>query len=134
MEERVPARLTASEGRRFAFPVGGVFAAIAGVFWWRDHLLTAQILGALGGSLILAGLLIPRRLGPVYRGWMALAMLISKVTTPIFMAIVYFLVITPAGLIRRTVSRSAIVHREEQGSYWKRREEGSRRGNLQRQF
>lgn len=134
MERRVPTRLTAAEGRKFAFPVGGVFLLLAGIFWWRHHLLASQIAGTLGGLLVVAGTLIPGRLGPVYRAWMGLAGLISKFTTPIFMALVYFLVITPTALIRRTVGSSQIAHSAEEGSYWKRRDEGRRKGRLERQF
>mgnify|MGYP001168452792 CR=1 FL=1 len=134
MESGIPARLTPAEGRRFAFPVGGVFLALAGLFWWRDHLLASRITGALGGLLVVAGILIPGRLGPVYRAWMGLAGLISRGPTPIFMAVVYYLVITPTGLIRRTVGSSQIVHTPSDGSYWKRREDGRRKSTLERQF
>lgn len=93
-----------------------------------------QVFGAVGGLLVLGGLLIPSRLGPIYRGWMALAILISKVTTPIFMAALYFLVLTPAGIIRRNVGANPMRNSEEQDGFWKTREEGSRRGALERQF
>jgi hypothetical protein len=80
---RVPARLSAAEGRKFGLTVGLAFAALAGITWWRDHALLMQIFGGLATALILAGLVIPGWLGPVYRGWMGFAHLISKVTTPI---------------------------------------------------
>ncbi len=126
--------MSPKEGRRFAFPVGGVFLAIAGIFWWREHLLASQVFGSIGGLLLVAGVVIPGRLGPVYRAWMGLALLISKVTTPIFMGIVYYIVIAPVGLVRRTFGKTPIVHEPVAGSYWKPREEGSRQGTLQRQF
>ena len=85
MERRVPARLTAREGRAFAFPVGAAFLVLAGITWWRDHELLTRVFGGVGGLLLLAGLLIPTLLGPLQRGWMGLAHAISKVTTPIFM-------------------------------------------------
>ena len=70
------------------------------------------MLGALGGALALAGLVVPRDLGPVERAWMGLAHPISKVTTPIFMGVMYFLVLTPirgrcAGLRRQPAGASA---------------------------
>jgi hypothetical protein len=114
--------------------VGGVFLALGGLLWWREHLLAAQVAGVLGGLLLMAGTLIPARLGPVYRAWMGLAILISKFTTPVFMGLVYYLVITPTGLIRRTVGSSQIVHVPSDGSYWKRREDGRRKSTLERQF
>ena len=134
MEDRVRTRLTAGEGRRFAFPVGTAFLVLAGLLWWRDKLLAAQILAGLGASLWVAGALIPALLGPVFRAWMGLAHAISKVTTPIFMGIVYFVVMAPIGLLRRNIGSNPVKHRPIDGSYWRTREPGSRRGNLKRQF
>lgn len=65
-------------------------------------------LGGAGGLLLLAGLAIPGSLGPLYRAWMGLALLLSKVTTPIFMGVIYFLVITPMGLFMRMIGRSPL--------------------------
>jgi hypothetical protein len=49
---------------------------------------------------------------------MGLAHVISKVTTPIFMGIVYFVVITPMGLIRRLTGNSPITQKERSASRW----------------
>jgi hypothetical protein len=101
MAERVPARLTAAEGRKFGFTVGTAFLVLGGIVMWRGKQRTATVLLSLGGLLVLAALVAPTALGPVERGWMKLALLISKVTTPIFMGVTYFIVITPIGFIRR---------------------------------
>ena len=92
--------MTAAEGRKFGLTVGIAFLVIGGVLLWRAHPMKANVAFGLGGALVLAGLLIPTLLGPVERAWMGLALLISKVTTPIFMGIVYFVVMTPIGWIR----------------------------------
>ena len=86
-----------------------------------------------GGLLVLAGLLVPGRLGPVYRAWMAGATAMSKVTTPIFMGVVYFLVLTPIGLVKQ-ISTGRALRRVGAPSYWVHRPEGARRGDLERQF
>lgn len=127
--------MTPSEGRRFALPVGGAFAALAGLAWWRGHLAVATALAAVAGLLLLAGLLAPGHLGPIYRAWMGFALLLSKVTTPIFMAIVFFLVITPVGLLMRLVGRNPVVREESEGSFWISRPTGpDRHSDLRRQF
>ena len=134
MAGRVRTRLTASEGRRFGLTVGIAFLVITGVLVWREHELASRITGALGGTLVLAGLIIPTLLGPVERAWMGLAHAISKVTTPIFMAIVYFVVMTPIGLLRRAIAGSALEHGDDATqTYWKDRDP-SRSGGLERQF
>jgi hypothetical protein len=115
--------------------VGAAFLVIAGLLWWRDHSLAVTLTGSLGGLLALAGLAIPTHLGPVERAWMWLAHAISKVTTPIVMGVMYLLVITPVGLLRRTLGGNPMVHAREDEGYWRSRPPGARRtGSLNRQF
>ncbi len=128
-------RLTTAEGRRFGLTVGLAFAVFAGVAWWRAHPTASTVLGSLGAVLILAGLLIPTMLGPVERGWMGLAHLISKVTTPIVMGLMYLLVLTPVGFLRRSFGGNPLVHAPAERSYWRARPANARRtASLSRQF
>ena len=91
----VSARLTPAEGRKFGLLVGGAFLVLAAIFWRGSHSTLAWIAGCLGGGLVVGGALAPGRLGPVYAAWMALALAISKITTPVFMGIMFFLVSPP---------------------------------------
>ena len=133
MERRVPARLTPSEGRKFAWTVGAAFLALAGIAWWREHALLLNGFGTVGGLLLAAGLLIPGHLGPVYRGWMGFAAKLSVVTTPIFMGIIYWIVFTPVGMVMRVFGRTSVKQTAAGGSYWSVREPG-KQGDLTRQF
>jgi len=76
---------------------------------WSGRPNTAVLLGSIGLALAIAGILIPTRLAPVERAWMALARAISFVTTPIVMAMMYFGIITPVGLLRRLVADNPIA-------------------------
>ena len=135
MAAGVPARLTAAQGRRFGVTVGGAFLVLAVIAWWRGHPMTTQVLGSLGVVLVLAGLLVPTRLGPVERAWMGLAHAISKVTTPIVMAVIYFVVLTPVGVMRRTIGGNPLSHAERERSFWKTRPANARRSaSMERQF
>jgi len=126
--------LTAAEGRRFALTVGGAFLGLAVVAWWRAHLGNSRVLGGIGASLALAGLLFPTRLGPIERAWMRLAHTISRLTTPLAMAVIYLVVLTPIGVVRRALGGNPLVHRATKGSYWNTRPENRRFSNLKRQF
>src|SRR5688500_11375622 len=128
----VPARLTAAAGRAFGLTVGIAFLALGALVAWRGHAVAAAALGLLGAVLSLAGLLIPHRLGPVQRSWMALAVAMSKVTTPIVMGVVYFLVLTPMGILRRTLGHDPLVPPLE-GTRWFARS-AETRSDLTRQF
>jgi hypothetical protein len=132
----IPARLspyTASAGRKFGLTVGIAFGVLAGIAFWRGHPTTTTVLGSLGGLLVLGALVAPSALGPIDRAWMKLALLISKVTTPIFMGVVYFVVLTPVALIRRAFGGNALVHRTGVSGVWFDRTATSR-SSLERLF
>jgi len=134
MATRVSARLTAAQGRRFGLTVGGAFLFLAAIAYWRGSPTATTMLAWLGAALSISGLLIPTHLGPVERAWMRLAHLISKVTTPIVMGVMYLLVLTPVGLLRRMFGANPLVHEAASSSYWHSRPEGQRAGNLRRQY
>lgn len=126
--------MSPGEGRKFGITVGTAFLALAGILWWRGR-GAAPWLGSLGALLALAGVLIPTRLGPVQRAWMGLAHLLSKVTTPVFMSIIYFLVLAPIGLVMRMAGRNPIAVAPIDGSFWARRSGASESGSgMERQF
>lgn len=135
MAAGVPARLTAAQGRKFGLTVGGAFLVLAAIAWWRGHPITVNVLGTLGAVLAVAGLIVPTMLGPVEKAWMGLAHAISKVTTPIFMGVVYFVVITPVGALKRLLGKNALHQPLHDGSYFHVRAEGARKSaDLRRQF
>ena len=125
--------MTRAEGRKFGVSVGLAFCALAALVWWRGNAPVSQGLAGVGTLLILSGALIPDRLGPVERGWMRLAHAISKVTTPVFMSLVYFAVIAPVGFLRRTFGSNPLKHAPRGGSYWVSLS-SEQRSSLERQF
>ncbi len=135
MAARVSARLTPGEGRRFGLTLGAGFLVLAGLTAWRGHSLEARAFAGLGAGLVAAALVVPARLGPVHRFWMALAAAISRVTTPVFLGLVYFVVLTPTGLVRRLAGRNRLARPSLSGSFWVARGVAARRRtDMERQF
>jgi hypothetical protein len=132
----IPARLSPAEGRKFGFTVGGAFLVLALLLWWRGKMFPVRMVFTVVGVLLtLAAVVIPGALGPVNKAWMGLAHLISKVTTPIFLGIVYYLVLTPIGLARRAFGHQAMVHKAGPTGYWFPRDAELRsRNDMERQF
>ena len=126
--------MTPAEGRRFGLQVGAAFLVLAALLWWRGRVGVAPWLAGLGGSLVVAGIAIPAHLGPVFRAWMALALVLSKVTTPIFMGVIFFGVIMPIGLVMRALGRSPLRHAGMEGGRWVPREAAGARTSMERQF
>ena len=127
--------MTKARGRRFGLTVGVAFVTLAGLLWWRDHSPAAIVAASIGGLLLLAGVVVPTRLGPVEGAWMGLAHAISKVMMPLVMGLVYFLVLAPIGLAMRLFGRNPLVRGAARGGYWvSRQAERGQRGGMHHQF
>ena len=122
------------ELRDFGLLVGGAFVALAAIALWRHKPpMLVRSFGGLGFVLVVAGLVVPRILGPVYTGWMRFALAISKVTTPIFMAVIYFVVLTPTGFLMRLFGWRGLGPASKETN-WATRPVGERASSLERQF
>lgn len=130
---RNPPRLTPREGRKFGLTLGTAFLVLAAVLRWRGHDGLAVVGGVLGILMLFAGTALPGRLGGVHRAWMGLARAISTITTPVLLGLVYWVLVTPVGLIRRALGGNPLRRRERNGSYWVDRPPGTR-SDLTRQF
>lgn len=118
MAQQVPARLSTKERLRFGLGVGSVFLVLAVISRWRGHAVAPLLLATIGAVLVLAAITLPALLDPMYRAWMGLARAISKVTTPIVMGLIYFVVLTPIGLARRLFGGNPLEAKSNDGSYW----------------
>lgn len=127
--------MSSGETRKFATTVGTAFLALSGILWWRGHTGIAGACGIVGATLLVAAFVVPEKLGPAYRAWMGMAALLSRVTSPLFLGLVYFLVVTPTALILRGLGRNPLVHREDGAGFWVSRppDQGGR-SDLTRQF
>jgi hypothetical protein len=118
------------EGRIFALTLAGGFLAVALLAMRKGrHRVedAALVLSAVG---VLAALLIPGRLGPARRAWMKLGEAIGYVTTPILMAILYYVVVTPIAIVRRLAKQ----RRPTTDTSWHQRPPLPPRERMERQF
>jgi len=94
---------------------------------------------ALGVAVAFLGsaLLIPRWLGPLNRLWMRFGLLLSRITTPILMAVVFFSTVTPTAIVMRLLGKDLLRLRQEptSDSYWLvRSPSGPQKGTMKNQF
>ncbi len=106
--------------REFGLIVGGIFALLGGWWFYRGKLgAVAPALLGIGSVLILLGLVFPRSLTLLNRGWMLLAVALSFISTRIILAIVFFLIVTPIGVIKRLTGWDPLRRRAaSMDSYW----------------
>jgi hypothetical protein len=106
--------------REFGLIVGLMLILLGS--WWLYRgsweVVATSFLG-LGSALVILGLLFPRALVLPNRAWMALARLLSLFITPIILAIVFFIVVMPIGVIKRLLGWDPLRRRAPSAvSYW----------------
>lgn len=102
----------------FALIVSGALLAIAAYQRWRGAppwVVLALVSIAVVLSLLSA--VAPAWLRPVYRGWMRVGEVLGWINTRIILTLVFFLVVTPIGLLMRLFGRSPIAT-AKRDSYW----------------
>ena len=109
--------------------MGGVFVLLA--LWWlyRGKFATAAyILSAAGSVLVLCGLVFPRLLTVPRRFWMKLAEGMSYISSRIILGVVFFLVLTPIGLVKRAMGWDPLQRRSgSHDTFWQPYPERDRR-------
>jgi hypothetical protein len=100
------------ELRHFGITTGAMVAVLFGAaipwIWDLRYPLWPWVTLAV---LAFWALIAPGSLGPVYKSWMRVALVISKITTPVLLGIVFFFVFVPIGLMIRIFSRDPL-HRD----------------------
>ncbi len=106
--------------REFGLVVGGVFVLLGSWWLYRGKFATAaHVALPLGALLVLLGLIWPRALVLPNKAWMLLAEGMSFVTTRIILGVVFFLVVTPIGIIKRLSGWDPLSRRAaRRDSYW----------------
>ncbi len=104
------ADLSKKELRDFGLVTGAIFAVLFGLFipWVFEHSYPRWPWYVFA-ALAVPALIVPGVLQPVYKIWMRFGLLISKITTPLILGIVFFVIITPFGLVRRFIAKDAMA-------------------------
>ena len=98
--------------RQFGLMTGGILAALFGLLLpWLFSFDYPAWPWIVAGVLAAWALVSPQTLKPVYRTWMRFGLLMSKITTPIILGSVFYLVVLPMGLIMRGFGRDPL-HRK----------------------
>lgn len=113
--------------RGFGITVGCAFAVLSLLLLWRGSRLWPYS-GAIGGLLLLAGLLMPGILKPLERAWMLAAGALGWVMTRVILGILFLVIFTPAGLVSRLLGKDPLEQRfpTNAASYWHPRRQTDR--------
>ena len=88
------------ELRQFGITVGAVLGLLGGLFFWRKHAYYFYFFVTSATFFSLA-LTMPGLLKAIQKIWMTLAIIISWIITRIILIILFYLVVTPIGIVAR---------------------------------
>ena len=95
--------------REFGLVTGGIVIGLFGVVLpWLLGLSYPLWPWIVGGGLGVWALTAP---GPVYRLWMRFGLIMSRITTPLILGIVFFLVFAPVALVLKVLRRDPMARR-----------------------
>ncbi|MBI4698764.1 MAG: hypothetical protein HY758_07645 [Nitrospirae bacterium] len=124
------------ELREFGLIVGLVLGLLGGLLWWRGRDIYPFFL-TVSVALILSGLIVPAALKPLQKIWMTAAVILGWVMTRLILIILFYLVLTPIGLLGRLLGKSFLdsKFRTSSTSYWiPKAEKETEKSEYEKQF
>jgi len=98
--------------RNFALSTAGIVAVLFGLFFpWLLEVGIPHWPWIVAGVLAIWGLALPGTLGPVYRGWMRLGLVLNWISSRIILGFVFFALITPIGFAMRLFGKDPMNRR-----------------------
>ena len=107
------------ELRKFA--VSLFFAlGILGIVLVKREYHTGIILWGLGSAVLLIAWVQPKALRRAHQYWMKLALMLGLISSHVILALLYYFVFTPVGILMRLFGRDPLQRRTDpsKGSYW----------------
>ena len=121
--------------RSFGITIGIILFIISAILFYY-YKSSYQIIAYLGGGLIVLGIIIPILLKPIYILWMTFAIMLGWVMTRVILSIVFYIIITPIGLITRLLGEDFLnLKNINADSYWNYRDSSEELNqNYEKQF
>lgn len=121
----------------FGLALGCFFAILGGMIAWRTGaVLVPRVLWATGAVVVALYYAVPPLRRPIFVAWTTLTFPIGWLLTHLVLALIYYLVLTPAGLVMRLAGHDPMRRRFDRGaaSYWDERPPQRESASYFRQF
>ena len=121
--------------RGFGITIGIILLVVASLLFYYDK-ASYQTVAIIAGTFIILGITIPILLKPAYIVWMTFAVILGWIMTRVILSIVFYLIVTPIGLITRLLGEDFLaLKRLNSDSYWNNRDSNFEMNqNYEKQF
>jgi len=108
-----------NELRKFGITMGIVLGLLGGFFLWRGKVYYSSFF-IISTLFLFLGLVLPVLLKPIQKIWMVLAILMGWFMTRIILIILFYLIVTPIGLLARLFGKDFLNTKFNRNldSYW----------------
>jgi hypothetical protein len=112
--------VTDAQARKSALLVAAVLLGIAAWNLYRGRTTVVLVFASIGAALVVAGLLVPPAARAFHTAWMRFAAALGHVNSRVLLTLVYYLVVTPYGVVSRLAGRDPLRRRGRgaAGSHW----------------
>jgi hypothetical protein len=108
----------ANPERSFGVSVGLVLCVIAAVLWWRGRVTRAEVVGAIGAFLLIAGIVHAPLLKYPSAAWWKFSRVLGHVNARILLTILFTLVLVPLSLVWRLMGKDPLARRRKTWPGW----------------
>lgn len=109
----------AGTDRGFGLVFAGFFGIVSVLSWWHDHTSWHWALPVAVVFLVVA-YVFPKALSPLNKLWLKFGLLLYKVMNPLVLGLLFFVTITPIGLVMRLFGKDFLRLKMDRSSksYW----------------
>ena len=129
--------ITKKDLRQFGVGLGVILVILGTIHFFKHNDKTSYVLWGISIFPLISGIFIPNIIRPVYKVFLKVAHAIGWFNTRVILIVLYYLLLTPIGLIMKLFGKDLLNIRidKKQKSYWiKRQTVRATRETLERQF
>lgn len=109
--------------RKFGRVIAGALGVVAAIIFWRSGWTQTpwvERFGIAAAAFLALSIVWPKALAPIEWAWMKLAMVLNYVMTRVLLTLVFFLAVTPVGLIFKLFKKDPLDRSfdRSKGTYW----------------
>lgn len=103
----------------FGYLIALVFLVLSAYCCWHSFYRWMSVWGSLSIAFIVLARIFPTCLQPLNRAWFHFGLLLSRITNPLILGVLFFLLITPIALIMKLLGRDELrLRQSNKTSYW----------------